>query len=88
MKCSSFGEYTKLYCFTDVLLLADVFEAYRQLSMQTYGLHATHYLTAPALAIDAMLKMSKAEVELLWDENMYLFFEEGVRGGISVVTKL
>ena len=86
MKCQTFGDYSKLCCQTDTLLLADVFEAYRDLSLEIYGLDPNYYVTAPSLSIDAMLKMSGAEIELLTDENMYLFFEEGIRGGVSVIS--
>jgi len=86
MECKNLADYTELYCLTDVLLLADVFEAYRDLSLRIYGLDPIHYLTAPSLSKDAMLKVACAGVELLTDQNMYLFFEEGIRGGVSVIS--
>ena len=46
MGCTSLGGYTKLYCFTDTALLADVFEAYRELCMDTYGLDPAHYVSS------------------------------------------
>ena len=69
-KCKNFGEYTRLYCLTDALLLADVFEAYRERCMNTYGLDAAHYLTSPSMAQDAMLKVTGARIDLLTDHDM------------------
>ena len=86
MGCKTLGDYSKLYCMSDTLLLADVFEAYRDLALDIYGLDPSYYITAPSFAIDAARKMSGAELELITDENMYLFMEEGIRGGVSVIS--
>ena len=80
------GEYTELYCKSDVLLLADVFESFINICLKKCSLDPSHYITAPSLAMDAMLKMTGVELELLTDEDMYLFFEKGIRGGVSTIT--
>ena len=49
-------DYHDLYLKCDVLLLADVFEKYRNNSIQNYVLYPSHYLSAPTLSWDAMLK--------------------------------
>ena len=45
-KCGSLGDYYDLYLTTDVLLLASVFEAFRKVCYQTYGLDCACYFTA------------------------------------------
>ena len=45
----------ELYLKCQVLLLADVFEKFRNNSLKNYGLCLSHYLSAPALSLDAML---------------------------------
>src|SRR5258708_31294728 len=80
------GEYHDLYLKTDVLLLADVFENFRTMCKEYYGLDCAHYISAPSLSWDALLKMTKVKLELISDIDQHLFIEKGLRGGISVIT--
>ena len=79
-------DYHDLYLKWDVLLLADVFKKFRNNSLKNYGLWPSHYLSAPALSWDAMLNMSKTKLELISDPGMYIFFEKGMRGGVSYIS--
>ena len=63
-------DYHELYLKCDALLLADVFEKFRSNSLKDYGLCPSHYLSAPGLSWDAMLKMTKIELELILDPGM------------------
>ena len=85
--CRTLGDYTDLYCRTDVLLLADVFETFRKTCQKQYGLDPAHYYTSPGLSWDALLKKTRVELELLTDYDQHLFIEKGMRGGISMVSK-
>ena len=69
-----------MYLKWDVLLLADVFEKLRNNSLKDYGLYPSHCLSSPGLSRDAMLRMTKVELELISSLDMYIFFEEGTRG--------
>ena len=84
--CENLANYTRLYCESDVLLLADVFESFIDVCFEKYELDPSHYITAPALSWDAMLKMTGVKLELLTDPDVHLFFEEGIRGGIFMIT--
>ncbi len=72
-----------------MLLLADIFESFRRQSLKFYKLDPAHYLTAPALAWDAMLKMTGLTLELLSEEkkDIHLMIEDGIQGGVSIAVK-
>ena len=71
-----------LYVLSDTLLLADVFENFRDKCIEIYGLDPAHFLSAPGLAWQACLKKTKVELELLTNIDMLLMVEKGIRGGI------
>ena len=50
------GDYHDLYLETDVILLANVFESFRKVCLDNYGLDPAHFYTAPGLAWKACLK--------------------------------
>ena len=77
------GDYHDVYLATDVLLLADVFETFRDTCLQHYKLDPAHFYTAPGLAWQAALKYTGVKLELLTDQDMLLMFEKGIRGGIT-----
>ena len=55
--------------------------------MKYYKLDPCHYYTAPGLAWDACLKLTKQELQLLTDYDMLMMFEKGIRRGISHISK-
>ncbi|CAJ0643580.1 12690_t:CDS:2 [Entrophospora sp. SA101] len=58
-ECKTFGDYHDIYLKTDVLILADAFEAFRKASYSAFKLDPANYLTAPGLAWDACMKVTK-----------------------------
>ena len=53
------GDYHDLYVQIDTLLLADVFENFRNMCIEIYELYHAHVLSAPGLAWQACLKKQK-----------------------------
>lgn len=76
------GEYSDLYLKTDVLILADIFEEFRKLSLERFGLEVCHYYTIAGFAWDAMLRMTGITLDLLTDIEMIDFINKGIRGGV------
>ncbi|XP_074034142.1 uncharacterized protein [Leptinotarsa decemlineata] len=78
------GQYSDLYMKTDILLLADVFENFREIDLKTYGLDPAWYYTMPGYTWDCMLKYTGCKLQISKDVDMVMFVEKGIRGGISV----
>ena len=60
----------------NTFLLADVFESFRNMCLDKYGLDPAHFLSEPGLAWQACLKKTKVELELLTDIDMLLMVEK------------
>ena len=75
-------DYHNLYLKCDVLLLADVFEKFSDNSIKNYGLFPSHYLSTPV-----MLNMTKVELELIPDLDIYIFCEKVTRDGVFYIPK-
>ena len=68
--------YYNLHLKCDVLLLADMFENFVNNRLKNYGSSSSDYMSAPALIWNAVLNMTKVELEFIPDPHMYLFFEK------------
>ena len=84
--CNNMGDYHDLYVQTDTLLLADVFENFRNMCIKMYDLDPSYFYSAPGLAWNAMLKITQVILELLTDNDMLLTVEKGIRGGMYQAT--
>ena len=79
---NNLGEYHDLYVQSDTLLLADVYENFRNMCLEKYQLDSAYFLSAPGLAWQACLKKTGAKLELITDYDIILMIEKGIRGGI------
>ena len=70
------GEYHDLYVQSDTLLLADVFESFRDKCIEIYELDPVHLLSAPRLAWQACLKKTGVKLELITDYDMLMTVEK------------
>ena len=84
--CQTLEDYLRVYLLTDVLTLADCFEAHRTNCLQNYDLDPVHYFSNAHYTLDAFLRKSESTIELLTDLNLYLYFSRGIRGGLSCVS--
>ena len=84
-KCQNHGQFIDVYLQSDVLLLADAFEKFRNVNLNYFAIDPCHCYSAPGLSWCAGLKYTDIKLELLTDVDMLLFFETAIRGGISGV---
>ena len=85
--CKNLLDYSILYLKTDICHLSDIFQKFSKFAYETYGLDPRHSYTLPGFSWQSMLKMTKIELELISDPDMYLFLMDTIRGGISVCNK-
>ena len=79
---TNLGKCHDLYVSLDVALLADVFENFRDTTINTDKLDPAYYLSAPGLSWQSCLKKTGVVLELLTDKDMLLLFEKGIRDGM------
>ena len=87
---NNLAEYHDLYVRSDtclILLLADVFENFRNACLSNYELDHAHFVSLPGLAWQACLKKTNVELDLITDYDMLLMIEDGIRGGICHAIK-
>ena len=81
-KLENLGDYLDLYVKGDTLLLADVFENFRDMCLKEYELDPAHFVSLSGLAWQACLKKTNIELKLLTDYDILLMVEKGIRGEI------
>ena len=79
------GELTRFYCKTDVILLADVFEKFVEVSSEEYKINPLYCVSLPGYAYQCSLKYTNIKLQTLQDRDLILLIENNIRGGISSV---
>ena len=70
------GEYQDLYVQSNTLLLADIFENFRNMCLKIYGLDPTHFLSTPGLAWQAALKIDSSKIRYF---SLYRYVINGTK---------
>jgi hypothetical protein len=83
--CKNLVDYTLIYCKIDVMILSEIFEAFRDEMLKFSGLDPAQYISLPAYSYDSMLKITKSKIELPTDIDIVQFLESAKRGGMSVI---
>ena len=78
-------ELIELYCKSDVLILACVFENFIEVSQNEFGISPLYFVSLPGYIWACGLKYTNIKLQTLQDKEMILLLENGIRGGISGV---
>ena len=78
-------ELTELYCKSDVLLLACVFEKFIQVSQDKFGISPLNSVSLPGYTWECGLKYTNNRLQTLQEKDMILLMENNIRGDISCV---
>ena len=71
-----------LYLLSDICLLADVFQALQNQSLDDYQLDPVYFVSAPQLACNKLRKHIDRPISLITDPEMYWMMQPNIRGGI------
>jgi len=79
-------DYHDNYLKSDVLLLPDVVQNFRNTVMEEHELDCLHFITLPFLAWSSALKYTNIQLDLITDPDAYLMIENNLRGGIATIS--
>ena len=82
-KCSNMKDYMLLYNELDTGLLLETITQFRLSVMSKFGLDMAHYISLPQYAFQCMLRYTRVDIGLVSDVDMFLFLQQGIRGGVS-----
>ena len=78
-------ELTRLYCKSDVILLAGIMEKFVKVSFEEYGIYPLYCVSLPGYTYQCALKYTDIKLQTLQDKDLILLKENNIRGGISSV---
>ena len=79
---NNIGDYHDLYAQSGRVLIADVYENFRNMCFEKNQLDPVYFVSAPGLAWEACLKKTGVKLELITDHDMLLMIEKGIKSGI------
>ena len=83
MEFKNIREYLICYLQTDILLLNDAFENFRQMIFDKFQIDCVKCISSPGLTKDCCFKYTNAKIETIQDISIYNFAKNSVQGGLS-----
>ena len=85
MNCKTLKDYLLVYLASDVLILTDIFQAFRSITMKNFTLDPTKFMSMPHLSFHAMLRFTGVKLDLMVCPDMVNFITGSIRGGVSSI---
>nr|AWB14611.1 structural protein [Fresh Meadows densovirus 3] len=82
-KFKTFSEYHNYYMHLDVLILADIFEKFRSVTLSEFSIDPVHFQGAPGLTWYLGLRSNIELFRIIQDKRIYLDIQSQIRGGVS-----
>lgn len=79
----TFAEYHDYYMHLDVLILADIFEQFRDVTLAEFKIDPVQFQGAPGLTWYLGLKSKPDLFKVIRDKDVYLDIQANIRGGVS-----
>ena len=83
MKFKNLKEYLECYLKSDITLLSDIFNNFRQMIFDEFELDCCKYISSPSLSKDCALKYSRAKIEHIKNITIFQFVRNSIQGGVS-----
>ena len=87
LKCKNVKNYLEMYMKLDICLQADVFNVFRNIIWNQFGIDCCKYITSCSLSLDLMLKYTGVKIQLFKDITLFDFVDSSIMGGLCIASQ-
>ena len=87
LKCKNIKDYLEIYMKLDICLQADIFNVFRDIIWNQFGIDCCKYITSCSLSLDLMLKYTRVKIQLFKDITMFDFVDSSIMGGLCIASQ-
>ena len=87
LKCKTVKDYLEIYMKLGICLQSDIFNVFRNIIWEQFGIDFCKYITSWSLSLDLMLKYTGVKIKLFKDITMFDFVRSSVVGGLCLASQ-
>ena len=87
LKCKNVKDYLEIYMKLDIYLQADIFNVFRNIIWNQFGICCCKYITSCSLSLDLMLKYTRVKIQLFKDITIFDFVDSSIMGGLCLASQ-